>query len=176
MSERLSSSKENCTLSLRVRVGLETHTRYWIINHYLTASFQLSITHLLADPVYGAQPHTITDYRRRGQLHAATPPYSVLRRVTHAARREAVRSELLLLRSLCRRCASPAHLQGESLLVTNRACRPLKLLREDVPSTFRTKHERNPKGEWRERCDKCVQAEPGCVVVRRVRVRQQTQR
>ena len=133
---RARTSKENCTLSLRVRVGLETHTRYWIINHYLTASFQLSITHLLADPVYGAQPHTITDYRRRGQLHAATPPYSVLRRVTHAARREAVRSELLLLRSLCRRCASPSSSAGRITAGDESCMQTIKIASRRCPKHF----------------------------------------
>ena len=90
----------------------------------------------------------------------AATPLQRLRRHTHAARREVARSEhglmLLLLRSLAR----PA------------LCGASKLLREDAPSTFGTKHESNQKGEWRQRCDKRVEAEPGCVVDRCVRVRE----
>ena len=86
----------------------------------------------------------------------AATPLQRLRRDTQAARREVARSEHAVAAAISR----PA------------LCSASKLLREDAPSTFGTKHESNQKGEWRQRCDKRVEAEPGCVVDRCVRVRE----
>ena len=85
----------------------------------------------------------------------AATPLQRLRRDTQAARWEVARSEHAVAAAISR----PA------------LCSASKLLREDAPSTFGTKHESNQKGEWRQRCDKRVEAEPGCVVDRCVRVR-----